>query len=344
VCFPATWNGLLVLYAHGYVAPQEVLALPDDQIGGQPASSIVTERGYAFATTSYRSNGLVAPDAVEDLLELVDTVEARYRPNPERTAIVGFSEGGLVATLAAERHADRFDGALAGCGPIGDFGAQLNYIGDFRVVFDYLFPGVLPGTAVDIPEPLRERWESFYVPAIVVSLASRPTAARELVAITGAPVAGTDLRSIAETTIGLLWYNVFGTSDAQQRTGGQPFDNSTRQYSGSSDDVGLNTGIARFSADPSALTGLRRFETSGALEVPLVTMHTTGDPIVPFSQSSLYGEKVEAAGATARLTQLSFERHGHCTFEAPEVLEAFATLWDKIPDASASPASIVVRP
>src|SRR3954465_1086526 len=144
VCFPATWNGDLVLYAHGYVAPGGDLALPDDQIGGQSASAIVTELGYAFASTSYRSNGLVAADAVDDLVELVDTIEHRYRPDPVRTAIVGFSEGGLVAALAAERHPDRFDGVLAACGPIGDFRAQLDYIGDFRVVFDYLFPGVLP--------------------------------------------------------------------------------------------------------------------------------------------------------------------------------------------------------
>jgi pimeloyl-ACP methyl ester carboxylesterase len=344
VCFPATWNGNLVLYAHGYVAPQEELALPDDEIGGQSASSIVTELGYAFATTSYRANGLVAPDAVDDLLELVDTVEARFRPDPVRTAVVGFSEGGLVAALAAERHADRFDGALAGCGPIGDFAAQLNYIGDFRVVFDYLFPGLLPGTAVDVPQSLRDRWEDLYVPAIVVALATRSSAARELIAITGAPTAGSDLRSIAETTIGLLWYNVFGTADAQQRIGGQPFDNSTREYTGSSDDAALNGGAARFSTDQSAVAGLARFQTSGHLEIPLVTMHTTGDPVVPFNQSSLYADKVAEAGASAQLTQLSFDRHGHCTFESPEVLGAFTTLWDKIPDASAALVSLAARP
>src|SRR5215216_5252305 len=79
VCFPATWNGDLVLYAHGYVAPQDELALPDDRLGDQPAASTVTGLGYAFASTSYRANGLVIPDAVDDLLELVDTIEHRFR-------------------------------------------------------------------------------------------------------------------------------------------------------------------------------------------------------------------------------------------------------------------------
>ncbi|HEX2251607.1 MAG TPA: alpha/beta hydrolase, partial [Gemmatimonadales bacterium] len=157
VCFPETWNGDLVLYAHGYVAPQQELALPQQRVGNQSIADLITRLGYAYATTSYRANGLIAPEAVDDLNQLVDTIESRYRPDPIRTVIVGFSEGGLIATLAAERYPNRFDGALAGCGPIGDFRAQLDYMGDFRVVFDYFFPGLLPGTALDVPDVVRER-------------------------------------------------------------------------------------------------------------------------------------------------------------------------------------------
>jgi pimeloyl-ACP methyl ester carboxylesterase len=341
ICFPPTWNGDLVLYAHGYVRPDRALTIPDDAIGGQPASDVVTELGYAFATTSYRANGLVAPDAVDDLVELVDTVEHRYRPDPARIAVVGFSEGGLVAALAAERHPDRFAGALAGCGPIGSFRAQLDYIADFRVVFDYLFPGVLPGTAVDVPQYLSDQWSNVYTSRVIVSLATDAASARELVAITKAPVAADDIQSIAATTVGLLWYNVFGTANARERLGGQPFDNMARVYSGSSNDEALNAGVARFTADPAALTALQKFETTGSLGVPVVTMHTTGDPIVPARQSSLYGSKVDAAGAGSRLTQTTIDRFGHCTFEAPEVLGAFTTLWDKIgPSPAALSASV----
>jgi pimeloyl-ACP methyl ester carboxylesterase len=339
ICFPPTWNGDLVLYAHGYVARDRALAILDDAIGGQPASAVVTELGYAFATTSYRANGLVAPDAVDDLVELADTIDHRYKPDPARTAIVGFSEGGLVATLAVERHPDRFDGALAACGPIGNFRSQLDYIADFRVVFDYLFSGALPGTAVDVPQFLRDRWSTVYTSAVVVSLATNPAAARELIAITKAPVAGDDIQSITATTLGLLWYNVFGTADARERLGGQPFDNMARVYSGSSDDDALNAGVARFSADPAALAALQNFETTGNLEVPMVTLHTSRDPIVPVNQSSLYGTKVNAVGAGSRLTQSTVDRFGHCTFEAPEVLGGFTKLWEKIANSPAAVAT-----
>ena len=330
ICFPDQWNGDLVLFAHGYIAPQEELAIPEDLVGGQSASSLVTGLGYAFATTSYRANGLVAADAVDDLLELVDTMDARFRPDPARRVVVGFSEGGLVATLAVERHADRFDGALAGCGPIGDFSAQLDYIADFRVVFDYFFPGLLPGNALNIPDEVRERWEQVYVPAIVAALAARPDETRQLLNVTRAPVAGDDVRSQAETVLGLLWYNVFGTADAQERLGGQPFDNTQRVYAGSSDDAALNAGIERYQADPSAQSGLARFATTGSLTVPLVNLHTSGDPIVPFSQSELYRQKVAQAGSSAKFTQIDVDRFGHCSFEGQELLTAFSQLWESI--------------
>ena len=139
---------------------------------------------------------------------------------------------------------------------------------------------------------------------------------RELVQITGLPVERDDVVAIAVSAIAVLWYNVFGTADAQQRLGGQPFDNTARVYSGSSDDAALNAGIARFTADPAALTAVSEFETTGNLEVPVVTLHTTGDPVVPFEQQSLYRAKVERAGATDHLTQTPVERYGHCAFEA----------------------------
>jgi hypothetical protein len=74
-------------------------------------------------------------------------------------------------------------------------------------------------------------------------------------------------------------------------------------YSGSSNDEALNAGVSRFTADSAALNRLQDYETTGELKVPLVTLHTTSDPIVPFSQSAAYGEKADDAGATAQLTQ-----------------------------------------
>ena len=335
ICFPGTWNGDMVLYAHGHVPADRELAIPSDQVGGQSLAATVNGLGYAYATTSYRRNGLLGPEGVEDMVELDATVRRLYRPDPGRTVLVGVSEGGMVAALAAERHPDRFDGVLSACGPVGDLRGQLDYFVDFRVVFDYLFPGVIPGTAVDVPVDVTDRWEERYAPAVVLALVANPAAARELVRITGVPVERDDIVAIATSVIGVLWYNVIGTADAQQRLGGQPFDNSDRVYSGSSDDAALNAGVARFTADPAALAAVAEFETTGNLQVPIVTLHTTGDPIVPFEQQSVYAAKVERAGSTPRLRQIAVERYGHCSFEASELLDAFSGLMETVPSALA---------
>ena len=329
VCFPASWNGDLVVYAHGYVRPDEPLALPDDVVGGVPVSAAVNALGYAFATTSYRANGLVADVAVEDLVELDETVRARYRPDPSRTFIVGVSEGGLVATLTLERQPDAYAGALAACGPIGDFAFQLDYFADFRAVFDYYFPGVLPGSPVESPAELQQNWESVYVPAVISALLSDPLATGRLLSVTGAPVDAGDPETVGETVIGPLWYSVFSTNDAQDRLGGQPYDNTTRAYAGSGDDAALNAGIARYTADPAARAALARFETSGQLTRPMVTLHTTGDPIVPVIHQALYAAKVAGAGAEALLDESTVARYGHCTFEQAELVSAFNTLVDR---------------
>jgi pimeloyl-ACP methyl ester carboxylesterase len=322
ICFPANWNGELVMYAHGYVDASQPLAIHDDVIGGQAVSSAVTGLGYAFATTSYRANGLVVPEAVGDVVELQATVVRLYRPDPTRTLIVGASEGGLVAALAAEQHADVIDGALAACGPVGDFQAQLDHFGDFRVVFDYFFPGVIPESAVNIPDSVRANWANRYAPAVVNAISADPDRTAQLLAVTGEPADNPAL-----TVVGVLWYNIFATPDARARLGGQPFDNSSRVYAGSADDAALNAGVARFTADAAARGRVAsEFETSGDLTVPVVTLHTTGDPIVPFEQEALYGAKVQQAGAAGLLTQSQADRYGHCAFESAEVFGAFSSL------------------
>src|SRR5262245_58858423 len=61
ICMPAVWNGDLVLYAHGYVGAGEPVAIPENQLSlpdGTSVPGIVNALGFAFATTSYSTNGL----------------------------------------------------------------------------------------------------------------------------------------------------------------------------------------------------------------------------------------------------------------------------------------------
>jgi pimeloyl-ACP methyl ester carboxylesterase len=326
VCFPAEWNGDLILYAHGYIQPDAPVAIPDNLIGGTPVEDLINALGYAFATTSFRANGLVADVAVDDMVLLEELVRRTVRPDPLQVYIVGVSEGGLVAALAAEGQPDRYTGALAACGPIGDFARQIDYFNDVRVVFDYLFPGVIPGSPIDPPDEVRAGWTATYAPAVVAALANDPGPALDLATVTGIPAEGLDPVDLGETVADILWYNVFGTGDAQERLGGQPYDNEGRVYQGSSDDAALNAGVARFAADAAARAALGRFETSGDPSAPISIIHTTRDPIVPFFHQPLYADKVAAAGRSELLERSDVERFGHCAFTSSEILAAFGAL------------------
>jgi hypothetical protein len=332
ICFPADpvpWNGDLVVWAHGYANPVEEIALPDDEIDGQPIWAIVNSLGFAFATTSYTENGLVAVDAVEDLEDLPRRLREQVGVEPVHSYLVGASEGGLSTVLAIEEASTEFDGGLATCGPIGNFRKQINHFGDFRAVFDYFFGGVMPGDAISIPPGVVtvEHWEDTYRPAIENALAANPHAAEQLLRVTRVPVEDpTDPASVAETVTDLLWYSFFATNDARDRLGGNPYDNRYRIYRGSDNDFLLNIFVRRYGATRAALAALAAFETTGRLQRLAVTLHTTADPIVPYWHEPRYNLKTWWSGSRLKLTSLPAFRHGHCNFMLPEVLAGFAVL------------------
>jgi pimeloyl-ACP methyl ester carboxylesterase len=320
---PGGWNGDLVVYAHGYVAANQPLGfynldLPD----GTSLPEIVLGLGYAFATTSYRQNGLTVLEGVEDIKQLVQAFPTVAGQTPNRTYLAGVSEGGLIATLLAERAPELFTGVLATCGPIGSFRSQINYFGDFRVLFDYFFPGAIPGSPIHIPDEVINNWEAVYAPAVAAQLAANPAATAQLRRTSKATL---DPADPVPGALQVLWYNVFATNDARDKLGGNPFDNRTRWYFGSSNDLRLNRRVQRFAADPAALAALQSYETSGALTVPLVTLHTTGDETIPFWHELLYLGKVRPSGNGSFLPIPIF-RYGHCNFTADEVLAAFGLL------------------
>ncbi len=335
VCLPepSCWNGDLVVWAHGYVAFNQPVAIPEDQLilpDGTSIPVIVNALGYAFATTSYRTNGLAIKDGIDDVRELVDVFSGAYGA-PGHTYLVGASEGGIVTALATERHPDVFSGGLATCGPIGSFRGQLNYWGDFRALFDVYFPNLIPGSAIDVPAGVIDQWESVYKPMVQQAFQAHPAALDGLLGVSRAPFDTARPASKQETALGLLWYNVFATNDGIQKLGGQPFDNTTRYYSGSANDFLLNLLVRRYRADPAALSEVAaHYETTADLVSPLVTLHTTGDPIIPFGHEVLYFYKALRSGSLARTAILPVSRYGHCQFKALEAIVGFVVLISKV--------------
>jgi pimeloyl-ACP methyl ester carboxylesterase len=325
ICVPETWNGQLVVYAPGYTPPQlplgfYQLSTPD----GASLPLLVQSLGYAFATTSYRKNGLAILEGADDVRALVAAFPVATGRTPSRTHITGVSEGGLVATLLAERSPELFSSALAACAPIGSFRQQVNYVGDFRALFDYYFPGVLPGSPVDMPAAAGLIFDVApdgvipYKDRIAAALVANPAKALELMRVARVAYDPANLATVITSAVNLLRYNVVGTIDSQLVLGGNPYGNRTRWYFGSSNDLRLNLLVRRYSAAPAALAALAGYETDGDLSIPLVTIHTTADDVAPFAHELLYLPKVDLVGR-GRFVPFPVFRYGHCNFTATEV-------------------------
>jgi pimeloyl-ACP methyl ester carboxylesterase len=331
ICIPPVgWNGDLLVYAHGYTAFNEELGfqnltMPD----GTYLPALVMGLGYAFATTSYRETGLAVLNGVQDIRQVTDYFPKVAGQRPGHTYLVGVSEGGLVATLAVEQFPDKFSGGMAACGPIGDFEKQIDYYGDFRVLFDYFFPGVLPPSPISVPPELIAGWDSVFQWAVLGALQANPPNAFQLIDTSKAAIDPGDPTTIGQTAVEVLWYNVFATNDAVTRLKGNPYGNNDVWYSGSADDLLLNEAVERFEADRNAVAHINRYQTSGNLGIPLVTIHTTGDDVIPFWQEVLYQEKVQAFDPS-QLTPLAIPRYGHCAFTGFEVLTAFGILVERV--------------
>jgi pimeloyl-ACP methyl ester carboxylesterase len=322
ICVPPVgWNGQLVVYAHGYVAP--FLPLDFYQLSTADGTSLpaaIQSLGFAFATTTYRQNGLNIVEGVDDVRALVAAFSARHPP-PTRTHIAGVSEGGLIATLLAERSPELFTSAVAGCAPIGNFRLQINHVGDFRVLFDYFFPGVIPGSPIEIPLTVIAYWETVYKPRVTAALVANPAQALELMRVSRAAFDPANPATILNTALDVLSSNVIGANDARLKLHGNPFGNRLTWYFGSSNDLRLNLLVARFSASPAALQALGSYETNGDLGIPLVTLHTTRDDLVPFGHELLYLPKVDLFDR-GRFLPIPVDRYGHCNFTGNEVIGA----------------------
>jgi pimeloyl-ACP methyl ester carboxylesterase len=332
VCMPTTmaWNGDVVLWAHGYVETTRPVAIPEEQLclgGTFCLPDVITALGYAFVTTSYRNNGLVL-DGVEDMTQALDYFTGEHGA-ARHTYLTGASEGGLVTTLAVEQHPEVFEGGVAACGPIGDFVKQVGYYGDFRVLFDYFFPNLLPGEVGSIPQEAIDTWDSLWNDTLVPAIFAPENADKlsQLLKTARATYMRNDPTTIQTTVHDALWYNVFATNDLVAKLGGMPFDNMAKQYMGSADDAALNETVKRYNSDPAALDAVNAMlQTSGNLTTPLVTLHTWMDQQVSYSQEILYTMKLRDAGTTAERVNIPALRYGHCNFMPWEALLSFAIM------------------
>src|SRR5439155_20996258 len=139
---------------------------------------------------------------------------------------------------------------------------------------------------------------------------------------------------------------ILGTNDLLSRTHHHsPFGNTGVAYWGlGAFDAVLNAGVGRFAGADEGFHYLKEFyQPTGKLKHPLLTLHTTLDPDVPFAHEATLASIVATAKTSRWLAQQHYTRYGHCNFSPAEALSAFLGLVNWA-ETGVKPASGAVAP
>ncbi len=107
------WNGTLVLYSHGYVAPGS--ANPATDAGDPVTGGWLLDHGYALAGSSYATTGWAIQQAIPDQIDTLNIFDTMFG-KPQRTIAWGHSLGGIITAGLLQDHPSRFTAALPMCG------------------------------------------------------------------------------------------------------------------------------------------------------------------------------------------------------------------------------------
>jgi len=322
---PSNWNGRLVLYAHGFVPSNAPVALPPE---GSLLTRLLVPQGFAVGYSSFSGNGWAVRDGAERTHQLLGIFSARFA-RPERVYITGVSMGGLIAIKLSETYPNIYAGALPAGAVAGGSRRQFDYEANVWTLFDFLYPGVLPSDAANVPAGI-DVVQAVVLPALAAMQAD-PTGAPAMAQIDQIPIPFATPEELVESILTALAYYATEFTDLSSRTHGHGFfDNSDTQYTGalpSEQLQAINSGIQRFTALADGLSYLQHFyNPSGALRIPMLTLATSRDPVVPGFHQISYRDAVTAAGASDLLVQREIERYGHLTFTPEELGQAFNDL------------------
>ncbi|BAL90825.1 hypothetical protein AMIS_56050 [Actinoplanes missouriensis 431] len=312
---PKRWNGRLVVYAHGYRGNGTTVFVDNPALRAH-----YIERGFAWAASSYATNGYDVNQGVTDTHALIDVFRQATGRAARKVYITGASMGGHVTGVAIEKYPRTFAGAMPTCGVLGDV-----------ELFDYFLDTTVTGAAlagVDVDFPATAEFGT-QLGQIVAALGVR----------SGLTAAGRTWAGVVERRSGgerpgfdaaLAYWNA-----ASQ--GGAPFlfsfypsltagsvDNkhtlyrSTDAWRLSLQEWKLNAEVLRVrrttTADVPVIAGKPR--------IPVLSLHGIGDLFVPFSMEQYYARESGGRNFVSR----AIRDITHCGFTQPELKQGFDDL------------------
>jgi hypothetical protein len=330
---PPSWNGDLVVWAHGYRGQGTVLTVDP------PAYALrqkFLNEGYAWAASSYYDNGFDIRAGVlssKDLADLFGSTIGR----PHRTYITGVSMGGYIIGRSLEQYPGYYDGALPMCGVLGDQ-TLIDFFTDYNLVAQDLagiraYPVPLDYLSNQVPQ-IQARLGLIGLSPIGPDVTN--DLGKQLRAITinetGGPRPGATASFAA-------WKDfLFGIAaparppspdDTPAERPGQIATNKFTRYEPNTP-VDVNGTIQRI-APENMLQRVSPLLTQvpkifGVPFAKVVSLHGLGDMFVPFANEQRYAEDVAHHFQSGLVVQRAIRSTQHCEFSPTEAGTAFDDL------------------
>ncbi|MFD5467770.1 alpha/beta hydrolase [Kitasatospora sp. NPDC127059] len=359
---PAQWNGILLLFSHGFGSLTAA-----DAPSGAAATELLAE-GYALAGSSFDPHGSAwALKSAEQDQYATITAFGSTAGRPVHVVSIGASMGGLVNAEIARDGAGRIDGALNVCGLVAG-GVDLE---DYQLDAEYTLAWFFD--RADLPQLVNLR-DGASASALAdrltaaVNSAQQTPAGRARIALAAAylnqaawapgqaPPAPTDYANQEAQQYqwlqqGVLNFIIPGRYAVEQSAGGNPAYTKGVDYTAlltkswhadevralygaagldlNADTAALSAG-ADITASGTARANLTATSTVASLGVPMLTLHTTADQLVPVEQENAYAARVQASGTGDLLRQAFVARQGHCNFTTAEIVAGLHALEQRL--------------
>jgi hypothetical protein len=362
---PSNWNQVVLLYSHGYVVPGS--SNPPQDVGDPATGAFLLANGYALAGSSYAHTGWAIQEALADQIQVLDIFDTAFG-KPKQTIAWGHSLGGIITAGLIQNNPGRFTAAQPMCGVLAGGVATWNAALDGEFAFKTLLdPPTLPQLQlVNITDPAG----NLKLAEGILAAAQATPQGRARIALGAAladtpgwftPLSPEPARNdfASQEQNQFLWDQqvdfpfVFAfRAELEARAGGNVSWNNDIDYgiqlllspnfnevwalyqtAGLSlfEDIETLNRAARIKANPSAVQYLEQnIIFDGEINIPVLTMHTTGDGLVINENETAYRTIVDLAGNGNLLRQTFVSRAGHCAFTPAETIAALGTLLTRV--------------
>ncbi|MBF9138733.1 hypothetical protein I5W36_23165 [Stenotrophomonas maltophilia] len=308
---PASWNGDLVMQAHGY----EPVGIPRTApMAANDSTAPLLAAGYAVAQSAYASQGWAVADAITDTERLRQQAVGELK-HVRHTWMLGFSMGGAVTIGSLERFPQHYAGGVSLCGAnLGGEQIATDLLTTL-VAFDYFFPKAdgLPAAGLVAREAAALPQGELYQ-GIANALQRDPS---------HAAVLARRLQVSPDALAGTISLHALVLHELATRSGGMPVGNLGVVYSGFGDDAAFNAGVQRIDPVPAAQAHVRdTLAMTGALKRPLVIQFNHNDPTIVPHMQTVYPQLAVRAGARPLPRVLPPVGEGHCGFSGAQVVDA----------------------